>query len=412
MIRPVSLAVLLLCSAGQARAAGELLGVGVGHPAPAAAGNSIAFTALADGTVGGAPVAGSGTYAGAAPSSLSSATWGGGCSGSSTVSSFSAGAGTWSASFTVPGSAGTGCTIAVTDDLSDNATSPGVTISAGGFSGPLDVISGGAAATVVGCYGFTACSAAIAAAATQPLWQYGSNSDHRCDVLVTASGAPATVTSNCSTGAEDGTDLATWCAGAGAGCFVRTLYKQSGSGSDFTETVGGLAPTAGLTSGPSGANVAAIFSGGQDLGNGSITISQPFTIAAVAYHTGGTAVGPFIISAVGVSYTGTGANNTANTCYQYAGGGASTVVTCSDDVWHSAISVFDGASSTMKIDGASPTATPDTGTSALSPGDYIGGFTGGGSLTGRIAFMILFSSGLSTGDQTALNSNFHTIMGF
>lgn len=103
----------------------SVLQVSVGS-APATA---IAFSTLANGTVGGAAIAGSGTYTGTAPSSLSSATWGGGCSGSSTVGSFSASAGSWSATFTVPGSSGSGCTIAITDNLGDSATSPGVTIS-------------------------------------------------------------------------------------------------------------------------------------------------------------------------------------------------------------------------------------------------------------------------------------------
>lgn len=98
------------------------------------AGHSIAFTTLANGTVGGSAIAGSGTYTGTAPSSISSATWGGGCSGSSTPAGFSASAGSWSATFTVPGSSGAGCTIAILDDLSDTATSPGVTISASGIN--------------------------------------------------------------------------------------------------------------------------------------------------------------------------------------------------------------------------------------------------------------------------------------
>lgn len=95
-------------------------------------GTSIAFTTLANGTIGGSPIAGSGTYVGTAPSSISSATWGGtGCSGSSTVTSFSAGSGTWSANFSVPGSGagGSTCNIAIADNLGDSATSPNVTVS-------------------------------------------------------------------------------------------------------------------------------------------------------------------------------------------------------------------------------------------------------------------------------------------
>lgn len=101
----------------------------------------LAFTALANGTVGGSPIAGSGTYTGTAPTSISTATWGGGCSGSSTPAGFSASTGTWSATFTVPSGAGTGCTIAITDNRSDTATSPGVTISSGGS--PIALVASG-----------------------------------------------------------------------------------------------------------------------------------------------------------------------------------------------------------------------------------------------------------------------------
>lgn len=98
-------------------------------------GTSIAFTTLANGTIGGSAIAGSGTYVSTAPSSISSATWGGtGCSGSSTVTGFSAGSGTWSANFSVPGSGagGSTCTISITDNLGDSATSPNTTISGAG----------------------------------------------------------------------------------------------------------------------------------------------------------------------------------------------------------------------------------------------------------------------------------------
>lgn len=109
----------------------------------------LAFTALANGTVGGSPIAGSGTYTGTAPTSISSATWTGCGGGSSTPAGFSAATGTWSATFTVPGSSGSGCTIAITDNRTDTATSPGVTISATvtafdpSNTGALSTLSGG-----------------------------------------------------------------------------------------------------------------------------------------------------------------------------------------------------------------------------------------------------------------------------
>lgn len=90
---------------------------------------TIAWTSLAAGFVN-STAAGSGTYGGTAPSSISAAMWGGACSGSSTVTGFSAGSGTWSATFSTPSSAGSGCTIAITDNRGATGTSSGVTISA------------------------------------------------------------------------------------------------------------------------------------------------------------------------------------------------------------------------------------------------------------------------------------------
>lgn len=100
----------------------------------------LTFTTLAGGTVGGAAIAGSGSYFIAAPSGLTNATWGGGCSGPSTVAGFSAAAGSWSATFTVPAGAGVACTITVTGTGSNTATavSPGVTIASGACSNQLD----------------------------------------------------------------------------------------------------------------------------------------------------------------------------------------------------------------------------------------------------------------------------------
>lgn len=103
------------------------------HGTPAAGSPSLAFTALANGSVS-STVAGSGTYTIAAPSGLTSATWGGNCSGSSTVSGFSAGAGVWSATFTTPAGSGAVCTITATGTggNTNTVTSPGAAISGGG----------------------------------------------------------------------------------------------------------------------------------------------------------------------------------------------------------------------------------------------------------------------------------------
>lgn len=69
--------------------------------------NAITFTSLNSAQIS-STTAGSGGYTGTAPTGLTSATYGGTCSGSSTVSGFSASGGSWSATFTTPSAACTG----------------------------------------------------------------------------------------------------------------------------------------------------------------------------------------------------------------------------------------------------------------------------------------------------------------
>jgi len=103
-------------------------------------GAALAFPTLPNGFVS-STIAGSGTYTGS-PISITTATWGGAtCTGSSTVTGFSASSGAWSATFGTPASPCTG-TIAITDNRSDTATSPSVTIGTNcGISGPWTCIA-------------------------------------------------------------------------------------------------------------------------------------------------------------------------------------------------------------------------------------------------------------------------------
>lgn len=81
---------------------------------------SLAFTTLSGGTTS-STVPGSGSYAVAAPSGLTSATWGSGCSGASTVTGFSQSSGLWSATFSTPVAPCTG-TLSVTGTGSNTAS--------------------------------------------------------------------------------------------------------------------------------------------------------------------------------------------------------------------------------------------------------------------------------------------------
>lgn len=91
---------------------------------------TLTFTALANGSVS-STIVGSGTYTVAAPSSITVSAWTGTCTGTPTVSGFTAGSGVWSASFSTPSSACSG-TLTVTGTGLNTATSgasPTATIS-------------------------------------------------------------------------------------------------------------------------------------------------------------------------------------------------------------------------------------------------------------------------------------------
>lgn len=87
-------------------------------------GSSMAFTALTSAAIN-TTTPGSGTYTGGIPSGLTNVAYGGACTGSSTVTGFSASGGTWHATFTTPASPCTG-TISVTGTGPNtaSATSP------------------------------------------------------------------------------------------------------------------------------------------------------------------------------------------------------------------------------------------------------------------------------------------------
>lgn len=96
------------------------------------AGSTLSFTSLTAATIN-ATTPGSGAYTGSAPSGLTNVAFGGGCTGSSTVTGFTASGGTWHATFTTPSTACTG-TITVTGLTPNTATaiSPSAAFTGGG----------------------------------------------------------------------------------------------------------------------------------------------------------------------------------------------------------------------------------------------------------------------------------------
>lgn len=275
-------------------------------PAPGPGGKSVSaaltFTSLANGTVGGSAIAGSGAYTGTAPTGISSATWGGGCSGSSTVSGFTAGSGVWSASFTTPAGAGTGCTIAATDNRSDSATSPGVTISS---SGPWTLVaatqlvgsSSGGTTAAINCTGanlivipvqfFTGGGATISSLTDSSGNTY------------TVRGSPpgvnqATITVADKISPSVSSSMTFTLAGTGIFATMTVMCFHDTTGTPTFDTIqtndaptGSTSLQAGASAITPGANNALVISGLSTGGTGTPTVNSGFTIAAQLPVDGG-----------------------------------------------------------------------------------------------------------------------------
>jgi hypothetical protein len=95
--------------------------------------------------------------------------------------------------------------------------------------------------TVSGAAGYMSCAyaynAAYAAGGSAKLCNLQRSSDsHTCDAMANSAGTIST-TANCSTGGDNGSNPATWCAASSGSCLVLTAYNQSG-GSDTDATDG------------------------------------------------------------------------------------------------------------------------------------------------------------------------------
>jgi hypothetical protein len=104
---------------------------------------------------------------------------------------------------------------------------------------------------------------------------------------------------------------------------------------------------------------------------------------------------------------------TANTLEIY-GGSASAAVTCSDGVFHGVQAVFNGATSSINVDGVSTSVSSGAGANFMQNTMTLGAYD-----SGTVAFYEgyynewgVWPSALSGGVQSSLNSNQHTYWGF
>jgi hypothetical protein len=202
----------------------------------------------------------------------------------------------------------------------------------------------------------------------------------------------------------------------GSNYFVDTLYDQIGTAHLVQATT---ANQPKLILGALGSKPVMRFVHASNLFLKTTTapiISQPFTWSLVFLQNFLTTVDCRLISG-----TSTGDNivlndsqgAAANTLQIYGGGVIPTAVTCSDAAYHALQVLWNDSLTTIKVDSVAPVSSGVTATS----GD--GTYTLGGHPTistlgfdGDCAEFGVWASGLSSGNQSLLNSNQHSYWGF
>ncbi len=260
---------------------------------------------------------------------------------------------------------------------------------AAGYSGPLDVVTGGA--TPLAWYGLRAASAAKAAATANCI-----------DVYDTATGliGPTTITVT----TAGNLDVAT-IAGLGYGVSVSKLYDQVGTNHVVNATHANR-PT--ITLSGLGALPIMSLSGSQYLISGSaLNQNQPFVASAVAIRTGSFTSDQTWYASVGSATIAIGFRNAANTLLMFAG----NVVTAAanDSTWHAVQMTMNGASGEIYTDGSGSTVNGGANNSDAAT-RYGGDATN--NIVGAQNELGLWSGTFTAGDKTAINSNQHTYWGF
>lgn len=272
-------------------------------------------------------------------------------------------------------------------------------VSSAGYSGPGDVVSGFAV--------WISCARAYNAA-------YAAGTGNLCKVVDSATGLTnCTITSTAAgfanltaTACPGSTTIATFCV---SGCKVNIAYDQSGalfcSGStacNWTQATLANMPTL-LLSALNGLPCIASAAGGGLMASPTFTQAQPFTFSAVAERTGAFTTLAQIIGGVS-SDPSLLFRNLANSIAMYAGSVVGPSGTAADSAFHAVQAAFNGASSTMNIDGSSSGTIP--GTDGISTGVGMG--NGGFNLTGTVCEAGMVAINASSGQQTNLNANQHS----
>lgn len=189
--------------------------------------------------------------------------------------------------------------------------------------------------------------------------------------------------------------------------FAPKIYDQTGGGHDAVQATAGNQPQ--FLPSCFGSKPCLLWLAGTNTNFASsafTTVAQPYTFSdvseRVATFTGFNTVfatGPAGFG--GAPNTQSGYSSSANTAY---GGNVAITATATDSVAHAIQIVFNGASSTLNVDG---TATPGTMV-AIASGTtaYIGVYSGGGaSLTGYGGEWMLYPVGFNSTQQGNMHTN-------
>ena len=259
-----------------------------------------------------------------------------------------------------------------------NGCAPGFCAPGASFVGPGDAVSGATA-----FYGLRAYNASYAT---------GSNP------AITIRRTSDSTTSNINILSNGNLDVATATTFCNATtCFVSQIFDQV-STHHLTQATTSAQPA--LTFNCLGALPCLTYASAssQNLAGTFVTPAQPATFSFVAERTGAATFGTVVGSASTIQ---AGFANVAGQAYLFAG--TTQVVTASDNALHAIQAVFNGASSTMSVDGVL-SGSLAAGANGVGTPLNVGGASGN-FFNGLFTEGIVYSSGLSSGNQTTLCHN-------
>lgn len=280
------------------------------------------------------------------------------------------------------------------------------------YQGPGDIA--GVNAIAVSYWGVAAYSYAIGTAGTAAAVLLTRSSDSAtCNLLVTSTGDPATTTSGCGVGGDNGSSVATWCAASGGHC-TANLSDQKGSRA-LSSTDASSYPTFVTAGSCAGTSKPCLSYDGTTMrlfAPVAATYNQPFTIALIVNaDVGVTATGsPFSDGYVNGIFTNTVTVSVPN-YYALAHGSPVGIPTVSGN-WYSVIGVFNGASSVLRVNGTEAAGNSGApGGDPFSPGVAIGG-DGTYWFKGKIEEAVLMQGALGSGDRALLETQRRAFYGF